>query len=109
MIYFNETQQAQTRISLIDAKGNLVCSFVPEKQYQNIMIASEKIESGESYTLMRGGNIEGSETSFCEEGQLEGAEEITTVTFDQNTKRISEDGTESSGFGGMMRGGFGRR
>ncbi|MCI7814370.1 MAG: carbohydrate-binding domain-containing protein [Lachnospiraceae bacterium] len=109
MIYFNEIQQAQTRISLVDEEGNVVCSFVPEEQYQNLVIGSDKIELGKTYTVMSGGSVEGVEAGFCEAGQLEGAQEVTSVTFDQNVKRISQDGTENSNFGGMMKGGFGRR
>ena len=83
--------------------------FCPEEQYQNVVIGSDKIEIGKTYTLMSGGSVEGLEEGFCEEGQLEGAQEVTSVTFDQTVKRISQDGTENGNFGGMMKGGFGRR
>ena len=95
MLYFNEVQEAQTRVTILDEDNNVIISFVPQKEYQSIVLSSEKLEEGNTYTLMsEGGTIEGEDTNFAEDGKLEGAQELTTVTIDQISKSISEDGTE---------------
>ena len=102
MLYFNEVQEAQTRVTILDEDNNVIISFVPQKEYQSIVLSSEKLEEGNTYTLMSGGTIEGEDTNFAEDGKLEGAQELTTVTIDQISKSISEDGTERENLGGMM-------
>lgn len=101
MLYFNEIQEEQTRITILDEEGNVILSFVPQKQFESIVLSSEKLEEGKTYTLMSGGTIAGNDTDFGEDGILEGGEEITQVTINQMTTSISEDGTERQGFGGM--------
>lgn len=101
MLYFNEVQEEQTRITILDEEGNVVLSVVPQKQFESIILSSEKLEEGKTYTLMNGGSIAGNDTDFGTDGILEGGEEITQITIDQIATSISEDGTEREGFGGM--------
>ena len=103
MLYFNEVQEEQTRITILDEEGNVVLSVVPQKQFESIILSSEKLEEGKTYTLMNGGSIAGNDTDFGTDGILEGGEEITQITIDQIATSISEDGTEREGFGGIRK------
>ena len=98
---FSSVQQAGTEITLKDASGNTIVSFTPEKAYQNVVISSPDLTTGQSYTLYSGSTeiesitLTGTVTSIGSSGINGGG-------------KAPGDGNQMPGGGGQMPGG-GRR
>ncbi|MCR5482437.1 MAG: carbohydrate-binding domain-containing protein [Clostridia bacterium] len=48
------TQQAGTEVSLVDSAGNVVFSFTAEKQFSHIILSSDVIKEGGTYSIKAG-------------------------------------------------------
>jgi len=91
MYTYQSTQSAGTLVTLTDADGNVVASFAPDKQYQNVVISSPDMVSGSTYTLYSGGSVSN--------GTLSGGTQVASIT-------LSGVSTTVSGSGGTSGGGF---
>ncbi len=49
-----DPQQAGTEVSLVDSDGNTVFSFTAEKQFSHIVLSSDVIKKGETYSIKAG-------------------------------------------------------
>lgn len=87
---FTAVQQAGTTITLKDASGNVIASYTPDKQFQNVIISAPGLSSGQTYSLYSG-------SALVESITLSGV--VTSVG----------SGATSGGFGGGQRPGGGRR
>lgn len=54
VVYYTETQKGGTGIRLLDASGNELGSFTPEKDYQAVIISSPDIVTGSTYRVETG-------------------------------------------------------
>lgn len=54
-VTFESTLSADTMVTLTDSSDNEILCFVPEKQFDNIVISSPEIISGETYKICTGG------------------------------------------------------
>lgn len=90
MYTYQSTQSAGTLITLTDASGNVIASYSPDKEYQNVVISSPEMVSGSTYTLYSGGSVSG--------GTLSGGTEVASIT-------LSGISTTSGSGGGMTTGG----
>ena len=54
---FASVQQAGTVITLKDASGNVIASYTPLKQYQNVVISAPGLASGQTYSLYSGNTL----------------------------------------------------
>ena len=86
---FTSTQQAGTTITLKDASGNVIASYTPEKEFQNVIFSAPGMTTGQSYTLYSGNS------------------EVETITLSSVVTTAGSGGT-SGGFGGQMPGGSGQ-
>lgn len=109
-VTFSAAQEAGTAVSLTDKDGNLIISFAPAKRFQNIVISSPLLNTGDTYTLYSGAT--GNETRV--NGVAESVESLgttlCTVTLSNMVTTISSDGSAITGGMGMGggRGGMGR-
>ncbi len=93
MITFEQTLAAGTLVSLVDAQGDLVFSFTPEKQYQNIVISSPELALNETYQIYLGGtNSLEDDTGFSTEGTLTNAEFYSEVTLTSTLTALGQSG-----------------
>ena len=92
---FTSVQQAGTTISLKDASGNVIASYTPDKQYQNVIISAPALVSGQTYSLYSGDTLVESVT-------LSGT--VTSVGSG-NMGGVGAGGAAPSGGGGQQPGG----
>lgn len=111
-VTFSQAQEAGTVVNLADKDGNLIISYASAKRFQNIVISSSLLKTGETYTLYS--STTGSETRV--NGVAESVDSLgstlCTVTLSNMVTTISSDGSAitGGGMGGMGggRGGMGR-
>ena len=87
---FTSVQQAGTEITLKDASGNVVASFTPDKQFQNVIISAPGLATGQTYSLYSGNSL------------------VESITLSGVVTSVGSGGT-SGGFGGNQRPGGGKR
>ena len=90
MYTYQSTQSAGTLITLTDENGNVVASFAPDKEYQNVVVSSPEMTSGSTYTLYSGGTVSN--------GTLSGGTQVASITL-SGTSTTSGSGGMSSGSG----------
>ncbi|MDF3005912.1 MAG: hypothetical protein K0S22_2384 [Oscillospiraceae bacterium] len=110
-VTFSEAQAAGTIVNLTDKNGNLIASFAPEKRFQNMVISSPLLKTGETYKLYSGTG--GSEIRI--NGIAESVDSLgitlCSATLTNIITTISSDGsviTGGMGMGGGMGGKVGR-
>lgn len=102
LVYYDEVQTAGTPLTLVDPDGQAVVSFTPEKDYQTVVISTEKIEEGKTYTLYSGTEAENAdEHGFALGGNDTGGEEQVSIT--QESIAV-QNGSAAAGMGGIMPG-----
>lgn len=79
---FTTVQQAGTTITLKDASGNVIASYTPDKQFQNVIISAPGLSSGQTYSLYSGSTL------------------VESVTLTGTVTSIGS-GNASGGFGGQ--------
>ncbi len=90
MIYFTETQVAETEVSLVDTNGSTIAVHSPAKEFQTLLFSNDALVLNETYTLYSDGV------------------ELAKVTMSEAIMTVSDTGeTVTGGFGGVggMRGG----
>jgi hypothetical protein len=90
MIYFTETQVADTEVSLEDANGDTIAIHSPSKEFQTLLFSNDALVLNETYTLYSDGV------------------ELAKVTLSDAIMTVSDTGEiVTGGFGnfGGMRGG----
>lgn len=87
---FTSVQQAGTVITLKDASGNVIASFTPDKQFQNVIISAPDLATGQTYSLYSGNTL------------------VESITLSGMVTSVGSGGM-SSGFGGGQRPGGGKR
>lgn len=93
------TQQGNSTFAVCDSKGNILASFTPMKQYQNVVLSSAALTVGESYSIIVGATINGADSyGFTSEGTISGGTVVATV--EQSAANVG-----SGGMGGGMGGG----
>lgn len=88
------------KIGILDAEGNTVFAFVPEKSYSNLLLSVTSLEKENSYKVYTGGSIEGENTfhGYYQDGVYSGGEQSIEFTADSNV--VSAGGTSDNGMGG---------
>lgn len=79
---FTTVQQAGTTITLKDASGNVIASYTPDKQFQNVIISAPGLSSGQAYSLYSGSTL------------------VESITLTGTVTSIGS-GNASGGFGGQ--------
>ena len=91
---YSSIQSAGTLITLTDASGNVVVSYTPEKDYQNVIISAPELAEGQSYTLYSGGSVAN--------GVLSGGTQVESITLSGVSTTVGSGG---AGSGQMPSGG----
>ncbi len=79
--FFGSTMEAGKTLEVLDAKGNLIVSYEPTKDYSSVTISSPDLVAGQTYTLTNGTTSE-------------------TITLSSNST-VTKNGTSAnSGMGG---------
>lgn len=82
---FSKTYNGETKVTVKDSSGNEVLAYTPAKNFQSFVFSTDKLKSGETYTIYAGDTQEGTFT----------VSDITTTV-----------GNVSSGMGGGKPGGM---
>lgn len=82
---FSKTYNGGTKVTVKDSSGNEVLTYIPAKNFQSFVFSTDKLKSGETYTIYAGDTQEGTFT----------VSDITTTV-----------GNVSSGMGGGKPGGM---
>lgn len=82
---FSKTYNGKTKVTVKDSSGNEVLTYTPAKNFQSFVFSTDKLKSGETYTIYAGDTQEGTFT----------VSDITTTV-----------GNVSSGMGGGKPGGM---
>ncbi|WP_260871796.1 carbohydrate-binding domain-containing protein [Bacillus sp. X1(2014)] len=90
---YPETQKAGTLLHLEDSKGNTIVTFAPEKDYQTVVISSQKLEQGGTYTLYSGGSTTGSNANgFYKDGDYSGGTKVVNFKIEDSITWLNESG-----------------
>lgn len=96
------SQSGGTPIALCDKDGNVVVSFTPVTDYSSIAVSTPGVQSGNTYTIVVGGEVaDADENGFAENTTITGGETLSTIEM---TSQIYNQG----GFGGPGGGPGGR-
>lgn len=96
MTNLSSSQQANTSVAITDENNNLILSFTPPTQYDNIVVSSSKLELDKEYNIIVGAYAsDADENGFAESGTLTGGSVDSTITLD------SVATNNGAGMGGM--------
>ncbi len=100
---------AGSRVSVCDGDGNVICSFVAEKKFTNVVLTAPELVIGDKYTVYIGGECENEagNAGFVRGGKLTGGNVAAEVTLTENmgqSGRFSHGG--AAGPGGQGRNGM---
>lgn len=105
LLYYTVEKTANESLSLLNDQGEVILTYVPQKNYSTILISSPEMTIGKTYTLVDGGELSKELVQgFAAGGTLSGSRTVTEITPTESTTIISEDGSEvvqRSGPGGM--------
>lgn len=90
-----------TRVTLTDANGNVIATFVPVKDYVSVVVSAPSMSQGETYTLYTGGTVEGTDANgYAEGGTLSGGTSFASIEQDSLSASYGSAGGFSHGGGG---------
>lgn len=96
-----DSQNGGTTCAIVDGSGNVIASLTPEKQYSNVVVSTSNLKTGETYSIVCGGTVEGADShGYASSGKVSGGNTVTEVSLD--TENFSNGGnTMGGGMGGM--------
>ena len=99
-ITLNNYMNANTIIHIEDESGNNILTYAPEKKYQSVVVCSESLKTGSTYSIYTGGEASGTNTNglYDNPSYIAGTK-YTDATINSLTTNI----------GMSMNGGFNRR
>lgn len=104
-ITFDQSQAADTLITLQDTEGNTLLSYAPSKNFQHVVISSPDLQSTD-YTLLSGGsNSEASVYGLYQGGSVKDASELGILSLTDTLSNLTQSGATAST---NQMGGFGR-
>lgn len=109
MYTLDSSASAGSSVALTDEKGNVLASFIPAKQYNNVVISTPSLKNGSSYKLVIGGTVSGADKNgFASSGSVSSAAQTLDVKLTGISATFGSGG-KSGGMGGgnKGRGGFG--
>ena len=101
MYTLDSAAAAGKSVALVNSEGKVIASFVPSKQYINIVISSPYLAVGSSYTLSVGGTVSGCDKNgYTDNGSISGAQSANEVKISS----VSTTYGKSGGMGGPQAG-----
>lgn len=98
MIGLSQNMQAGEIVNVSDSNGNSVITFKPAKSYNNVVLCTADLKTGETYTVSTGGTVSGESTDGVCNGTYSGGTELTTFTVENTLTTV---GNATGGMGGM--------
>lgn len=88
-------------LAVTDSSGNVIVSFMPSKQYNNIVVSSPELTVGSSYTVTIGGTVTGcDENGYASSGKVTGGEKSFSVEISSVSTSYGSAGGMGGGMGG---------
>lgn len=108
MYTLDSTGKAGESLAVTDSSGRVIASFMPSKQYSNIVVSSAGLTVGGSYTVTLGGTVSNcDENGFTNDGKITGGEKSFSVEISSVSAVYGSSGGMKGGMGGkpggMMR------
>ena len=88
-VKYASSQPGGERLTLVDAQGNVVATYAPERQYDCVVISAPGIQVGGTYLLYAGGEVSGS--------VLTGGEQLCELSISGTLTSVNSDGSEYAG------------
>ena len=108
MYSLDSSASAGSSVALTDEKGNVLASFIPAKQYNNVVISTPSLKSGSSYKLVIGGTVSGADKNgFASSGSVSSASQTFDVKLTGITTTFGSGGMSGGNMGGGNKGRFG--
>ncbi len=112
MYTLESAAKAGNSVALSNSDGKVIASFIPSKQYTNVVISSPELKKGSSYTLSVGGTVsECDKNGYTNSGKASGAESTNSVEI-SSVSTIYGTAGNKGGMGGepqgQQSGGFGK-
>lgn len=105
-ISFDQTQAAETLVTLKDSQGQTILSYAPSKSYQHVVLSSPDLTDS-SYTLVSGGTNDAQAVSgYYAGGTLSDGTELGTLPVTETIANLTQSGATATT--NQMGGGFGR-
>lgn len=105
MYTLDSSASAGSSVALTDEKGNVIASFIPAKQYNNVVISTPSLKNGSSYKLVIGGTVSGADKNgYASSGSVSSAAQTLDIKLTGTTTTFGNGGMS----GGNMGGGKGR-
>ncbi|WP_312498586.1 carbohydrate-binding domain-containing protein [Enterococcus sp.] len=106
-VTFDQSQSADTLVTLLDGDGNAIVSYAPSKSYQHVVISTPDLTDS-SYTLVSGGSNDGESTfGYYAGGTVSDGTELGTLPVSDTIANLTQSG-ETASTNQMGGGGFGR-
>ncbi len=105
-ISFDQTQSAETLVTLKDSQGQTILSYAPSKSYQHVVLSSPDLTDS-NYTLVSGGTNDAQAVSgYYAGGTLSDGTELGTLPVTETIANLTQSGATATT--NQMGGGFGR-
>lgn len=112
MYTLESAAKAGNSVALSNSDGKVIASFIPSKQYTNVVISSPELKKGSSYTLSVGGTVsECDKNGYTNSGKVSGAESTNSVEISSVSTIYGTAGNKGGMGGGpqgQQGGGFGK-
>ena len=108
MYTLNSSASAGSSVALTDENGNVLASFIPAKQYNNVVISTPSLKNGSSYKLVIGGTVSGADKNgYASSGSVSSAAQTLDIKLTGITTSFGNGGMSGGMGGGNKGGGFG--
>ena len=101
MYTLDSSASAGSSVALTDEKGNVIASFIPAKQYNNVVISTPSLKNGSSYKLVIGGTVSGADKNgFASSGSVSSAAQTLDIKLTGTTTTFGNGGMSGGNMGG---------
>lgn len=108
MYTLDSSASAGSSVALTDENGNVLVSFIPAKQYNNVVISTPSLKNGSSYKLVIGGTVSGADKNgFASSGSVSSAAQTLDIKLTGTTTTFGNGGMSGGNMGGGNKGRFG--
>lgn len=108
MYTLDSSASAGSSVAVTDENGNVLASFIPAKQYNNVVISTPSLKNGSSYKLVIGGTVSGADKNgFASSGSVSSAAQTLDIKLTGITTTFGNGGMSGGNMGGGNKGRFG--
>ncbi len=98
MIGLSQNMQAGELVNISDSNGNSLVTFKAAKSFNNVVLCTADLKTGETYTVSTGGTVSGEITDGICSGKYSGGTVAATFTVNST---LTTAGNATGGMGGM--------